>query len=42
MSESVRGSYTAARFSDDLRLFIRAITEHVNAINALLDTGAYL
>lgn len=28
--------------SDDLRLFIRAITEHVNAINALLDTGVYL
>lgn len=28
--------------SDDLRLFLRAITEHVNAINALLDTGVYL
>lgn len=28
--------------SDDFRLFIHAITEHVNAINALLETGVYL
>lgn len=28
--------------SDELRLFVQAITEHVRAINALLDTGAYL
>lgn len=28
--------------SDEFRLFIHAITDHVNSINVLLDTGVYL
>lgn len=28
--------------SEELRLFLHAITEHVHAINVLLDTGVYL